>query len=75
MIQIVIWMLCVYLVLKGAELRGIAMASTHESRGRQLVFATVWAVIAWIAAAFFFWISIVQGSSMPTPPSNPYGGY
>jgi hypothetical protein len=32
MLQLVIWMLCVYLILKGVELRLIAASSSHESR-------------------------------------------
>ncbi len=71
MIQIVIWMLCVYLILKGVELRGIAAASTHESRDSQLRMATLWGLFAWIAAVGFFILSLEQGSEMPQPPS-PY---
>lgn len=39
-----------------------------------MVVALIWMVIAIVSAAFFFWLSLEQGSQMPEPPSyNPYG--
>lgn len=69
MLQIVIWMLCVYLIVKGVELRIIAQASSHESRGRIVEVATVWMIICILAAGIFFWLSIEQGNQMPMPPA------
>lgn len=72
MLQLVIWILCIYLLLKGAELRLIAASSTHESRQAHMRSALIWAVLAWVAAVLFFYLSIEQGNQMPTPPSSPY---
>lgn len=72
MLQIVIWMLCVYLVLKGAEIWHIAAASSHESRSANMRVATVWGVLAVLAALFFFWMSIEQVNQMPMPQMPTY---
>jgi uncharacterized membrane protein len=71
MIQIIIWILCVYLILKGAEIYHIAAASVHDSRGRQVAISFIWASVAWLAAAFFFYLSLEQVSQMPPPTSWP----
>jgi hypothetical protein len=65
MMQIGIWMLCVYMVLKGKELEHIAAASTHEDRQVNLDNAQQWKAVAYIAAVLFFLISIVHGIAMP----------
>jgi hypothetical protein len=70
MIQIVIWMLCVYLVLKGKELELIASASSHENREHNMDHARRWAILAYIAAIGFFILSLMQGSAIPDPPSS-----
>ncbi|UZW54970.1 hypothetical protein NUH86_16065 [Sphingobium sp. JS3065] len=70
MIQIAIWLLCAYLVFKGKELQFIAASSTHESRDENLKSAKTWARAAYAVAVIFFILSIAQGNSFPTPPSN-----
>ena len=65
MLQIVIWMMCVYMVLKGQELQQIARSSQAADRDAQMKTAGGWATFAYIAAVIFFALSLVQGSSMP----------
>lgn len=57
MIQLIGWLLCVYLVVKGFEL--IAMKEPVAYAG---------AVIAFIAAVFFFWAFAVQAPVTPVMP-------
>jgi len=68
MLQIVIWMLCVYLILKGKELEQIAAAASHEHREENLRSAKIWARFAYVAAAGFFLLSLAQGHSVPDVP-------
>ncbi|WIA57639.1 hypothetical protein N6H05_07530 [Sphingobium sp. WTD-1] len=70
MIQIVLWMLCVYLIFKGKELVFIAAASSHESREHNIESAKRWARAAYVAAGIFFILSIAQGNSMPDIPRS-----
>ena len=72
MLQIVIWMLCVYLLLKGPELRLTAQASTHETRDSLIKSAGVWEIVAYIAAIVFFGLSILQGNSVPSFPQSQF---
>lgn len=70
MIQIVIWMLCFYLLVKGKELQFTASASMHEHRDRDLRSANRWAIACNLAAILFFIISIAQSASMPDMPRS-----
>lgn len=73
MLQILIWMLCVHLVLKGVELRLTAAASSHETRYNNMQTAKIWAFVAWCAAGIFFAMSFMQVSAMPSMPRvSPY---
>jgi hypothetical protein len=53
MIQILTYLLCVYLVFKGFEILQIALMSPREDRGGGLVIGVL-AVVISIAAAFGF---------------------
>jgi hypothetical protein len=68
MLQLVIWLGCVYLVFKGKEIEHIAAASSHESRDDNLAKAKVWTRMAYVAAVIFFLLSLAQGSSVPDVP-------
>ncbi|OYW87305.1 MAG: hypothetical protein B7Z20_05435 [Sphingobium sp. 32-64-5] len=70
MIQIVIWMLCFYLVVKGRELELTASASMHENRERDLRSAKRWSIACNLVAILFFIISIAQSASMPDLPRS-----
>ena len=63
MMQIVIWMLCVYLLLKGKELQLIAAASDNEHREHNLASARVWSALAYVSALIFFVLSVMQGNA------------
>lgn len=71
MLQIVIWMLCVYMVLKGVELWLIAAANTTESRTLSRAVSYVSLIIAVLAAGLFFALSLEQGRQFNQP--SPYG--
>ncbi len=71
MMQIVIWMLCVYLLLKGKELQLIAAASDNDNREHNLSSARVWSALAYVSAIIFFVLSIGQGSQIPSASSFP----
>lgn len=66
MMQIVIWMLGFYFVLKGIEILQIARASTHEKRQKMIDFAVVVLVICVLAAIAFIVLGNMQaGASSP----------
>jgi hypothetical protein len=66
MIQITIWILCVYLILKGKELQYLASSSRDDVRDILIKNAKFWSNVAFVAAFVFFVISIAQGNSMPS---------
>lgn len=63
MLQLVIWLLCVYLVVKGFEI--LSDPAQRNSFGHFGV------ALAWIAAPVFFVLSIGQAESMN---DNPFAG-
>ena len=65
MLQIVIWMLCVYFVVKGFEI-----LSNPAQRGP---IGQMGAILAFVAAPIFFWLSIEQVGQMNQSPlgANP----
>ena len=75
MLQILTYLLCVYLVVKGVEVLQIGLASNRENRGVLIVIGAITLGVCIVAAiAFAKWqddqaMSFQQ--SMPSPPS-PY---
>ena len=69
MLQLVIWMLCVYLVLKAIELWLIAGNAPEGTRGESRAMAGLFGVIAVLAAGFFFVLSLEQANQFNPPPS------
>lgn len=53
MMQIMIWLLCVYLVFKGVEIFQIAWMSPRESRSGGIALGALMVVVAVIAAISF----------------------
>lgn len=53
MLQILTYLLCFYLVVKGAEILQIALASSREKRGGIIAFGVI-CIIACIGAAAVF---------------------
>lgn len=68
MLQIVIWMLCVYMVFKGQEMVITARSSAPDVRDEAVKAAQVWALLAYAAALVFFVLSLLQGASGPSMP-------
>ncbi len=62
MLQIIILIMCFYLVLKGKEFQFIAASSTHENREENLESAIFWSRMCYAAAVVFVVISFVQSS-------------
>jgi hypothetical protein len=72
MLQIITYLLCLYLVFKGIEIYQIANMSSREDRtgGKRLGAAMI--VISLIASALFIWLIDSQahsiGSQLPSRP-------
>lgn len=68
MLQIIGWILCLYLVVKGFEL--FAMKREEGDGPRKLASAGAW--IAWLGAVVFLFLVNAQADSSSQVPSN-YG--
>ena len=72
MLQIITYLLCVYLVFKGIEIFQIANVKSKETDGRGLYLGTAMIVISVIAALVFYVLIDMQaekvGSGMPRLP-------
>ena len=71
MLQIITYLLCVYLVFKGIEIYQIAKMSTSEDRPAGLRLGKAMIVVSVIAAAVFYVLIDLQaekiGSNFPRP--------
>lgn len=66
MMQIVIYMLAAYMILKGVEILQIGQASTHESRGKLITRGIVTLVICVVMAiGFVIWGDMQASASSP----------
>jgi hypothetical protein len=61
MLQIMTYLLCVYLVFKGFEVLQIALASNREDRAGIIVIGVIAVAIA-IAASFYF-VKMIDGQA------------
>lgn len=72
MLQIITYLLCVYLVFKGIEIWQIANVKSRENDGRGLYLGTAMIVISVILALVFYVLIDMQaekvGSGMPRLP-------
>jgi len=64
MLQIGLFMMCVYLIYKGKELVFIAAASPHEDRDEQVKSAKMWSRCSRILAVIFIIWTIAQGGEI-----------
>ena len=64
MLQLVVWIMCFYLLVKGVELIQIARASDKPIMGLSMTAAIVCAVMAVV----FVMMSVAIGESMPSAP-------
>ena len=65
MLQIIGWLLCVYLVFKGVEILQIGLASTKENKAGMLLIG--WGAVAAsvVLAAVFIGLIDMQSGSIP----------
>lgn len=74
MLQIITYLLCVYLVFKGIEIFQIANVKSKENEGRGLYLGTAMIIIAAILALVFYTLINSQaeavGSGAPSFPSG-----
>jgi len=71
MLQIIVWMLSFYMVLKGVELILIARNTPDERRNGSEATAYLSATAAILAALFFAYLANEQAHAMPSMPSLP----
>jgi hypothetical protein len=64
MLQIITWILCFYLVLKGVEILQISLASSRENRASMIIWAVVVLAICIVAAGGFIAMQDQQASSL-----------
>ena len=67
MLQIVTFLICVYLVYKGKELKMLARLRTDELRMAAIVNADMWFGVSIVIAVLFALWAVVQGASTPRP--------
>jgi len=66
MLQLIVWIACVYLALKGKEIELLAASASHGDRDHNLRHARTWTSIAYVAALIFFGLSFAISSSLPS---------
>ena len=69
MLQLIIWMMCVYFVAKAVELVLIARNAPEEMAAGSKSRATITGLFLLLAAAVFFMLSLAQASQFTPPPS------
>jgi hypothetical protein len=74
MLQIVIWIMCAYLVIKGFEFLMTALASSREDKSAVIAFAAIMIVVCSCIALIFARMASTQvrtpGLSMLTSPGD-----
>ncbi len=71
MLQIITYLLCIYLVFKGFEILQIALMSNREDRSAGMIVGTLLLVIAIGAAAMFVKMIDTQASAVGSHSSSP----
>ena len=74
MLEILTWLLCFYLIVKGVEILQIALASSRPKRGGIIALGALTLIACILAAAVFGYMQLDQAESMqqhmpafPTP--------
>lgn len=72
LMQVMIWMLCVYLVFKGIEIFQIAFVSPRDgvSRGTGITLGAIMIIVAVVAAIGFFLLEESMVSSLAESQRN-----
>lgn len=68
MLQVIIWLGCVYLVVKGVGVLMTALASPRKPRTGLIILGGLTLAACVAAAGLFFWLSLAIGSEMPELP-------
>ena len=71
MLQIITYLLCIYLIFKGFEILQIALMSNREDRAAGMIIGTLLLVIAIGAAAMFVKMIDAQASAVGAHSSSP----
>jgi uncharacterized membrane protein len=71
MLQIITYLLCVYLIFKGFEILQIALMSSREDRAARLLIGVLFVVIAIAAAGMFVKMIDAQATSVSSRTSSP----
>ena len=72
MLQIITYLLCVYLVVKGVEVLQIAIMGNRESRGVGLAIGVLTLVVCVGAALFFYNFINMQATAMSSRSESSY---
>lgn len=64
MLQIITYLLCVYLVFKGFEILQIGLASAREDRAAPLLIGVIFVLVSLVAAYSFWKMVDAQASSV-----------
>ena len=75
MLQIITYLLAVYLIVKGVEVLQIGLASNRENRGGLIIIGAITLGICAAAAVIFVSMQDDQAKSIQAsiPSSNPFG--
>lgn len=65
MLQIIGWLLCIYLIFKGVEILQIGLASPKENKAFMLLIGWGAVVISVVLAVVFIGVLDMQGGSLP----------
>lgn len=70
MLQIMTYLLCVYLVFKGFEILQIALASSRADRGGPITIGIILLILSFLAASYFWHVIDEQAARVATtrPP-------
>jgi uncharacterized membrane protein len=66
MLQIITYLLCVYLVFKGFEILQVALASSKEDRGAIILIGILAVAVAFLAALYFVHAIDAQAAAVGT---------
>lgn len=72
MLQIITYLLCVYLIIKGVEILQIAIMGNRESRSVGIAIGVLSLVVCVGAALFFYKFINMQAQSMSQRSESPY---
>ena len=72
MLQIITYLLAVYLIVKGVQVLMTALASSREERGGMIIGGVITLVVCVMAAAYFTTMQDQQATSMSRSMETPF---